>query len=163
MVLTLMLTTAVMKFDTRAAIAQSPPSFLRCFLFPPTCPPRDGGTGPDWKPPETKPLEELVARGEKTVDNYLTLGVLYSDQKNFSLAEERYRTALEIATATRDKQGEARAYAALGTLYTITNQRDQAISNFRQSRSILRTLGNRERENEVQREIQRLQRQSYGK
>jgi len=71
----------------------------------------------------------------------------------------RYRTALEIAKATQDKQGEAIAYAALGYLYQITDRPDQAIANFKQSHDRLVFLGDMKNANQIQLEIQQLQQQ----
>ncbi|GAB4177806.1 MAG: hypothetical protein Fur006_09720 [Coleofasciculaceae cyanobacterium] len=148
-VLTVIMTTATVTFNSQAQIVpistRARCSWLCCFFRP--CPPHL---------PPAPTLEARIRKGERTVDNYITLGWLYSQNKNFSLAEARYRTALEIATTAKDKQGEARAYAALGYLYADTNKPDKAVFNFKQSRDKLVSLGYTKHADEIQQQIQKL-------
>lgn len=151
-VCTMIMTTAAVTFDVQAEAVPLGDtmscSWVTCCRRPPC-----------GHLPAASTLEARITRGERTVDNYITLGWLYSQKKNFSLAEVRYQTALKIATAARDKQGEARAYAALGYLYADTNQPDKAVLNFKQSRDRLVAIGDREHAKEIQQQIQKLQQQ----
>lgn len=88
----------------------------------------------------TELLEAAVTKGSKTGAVYYMLGDLYSQVESFRQAEASYLKAVEMATATKDIEGEAVVAARLAQLYTVLGDSDRASGWLKQSKSRYQTL-----------------------
>lgn len=67
---------------------------------------------------------------------YSNLGVIYTNQNNYLLAEEVLNEALLIAITTEDLSSEASALFNIGRIYSFKNNFDQAIEYYNKSLKI---------------------------
>ena len=88
---------------------------------------------------------EALAAGEPQASPYQQLGDLYFQTGLYSFAEDRYRAALDAATAADDQAGEAAAYVGLGRMTDAYGQYAEAIAHLERAEALYRESGDMER------------------
>jgi hypothetical protein len=88
---------------------------------------------------------EALAAGEPQASLYRQLGDFYFQAGLYPFAEERYRAALDMATADGDRAGEAAAYVGLGRVTDAYRQYAEAITYLEKAEALYRELGDIER------------------
>lgn len=83
------------------------------------------------------PFEERV---ERVAGIYNSLGILYTDQKDYSKAEEFFNQSLELAIAVNDRIKQARMLLNIGVTYQNQGNYKQALKSFRESLTIAEAI-----------------------
>lgn len=107
-------------------------------------------------------LESLVQSGSQMVQVYQLLGDLYAHEGLNLLAQERYEQAIELAIASENIEGQAKAQAGLAEVMIMLGKREQAIRLFNQAKAGYEALGNSQRVEELQMRTQELAVSNFG-
>ncbi|MFP5269139.1 tetratricopeptide repeat protein [Coleofasciculus sp.] len=94
-------------------------------------------------------LESLVKSGSQTVQVYQLLGDLYAHKGLNLLAQERYEQAIELAIASEDIEGQAKAQVGLAEVMIMLGKPEQAIRLFNQAQAGYEALGHSQRVEEL--------------
>ena len=101
-------------------------------------------------------LEQLVKADSQTTAVYQLLGEIYQEVGLTRLARERYLQALELAKAADDLEGQAIAQANLGEVQKTLGELEGAIDSLQNAQAHYRVLGDKERAQELQKQIDEL-------
>ncbi|MEQ8995232.1 MAG: tetratricopeptide repeat protein [Coleofasciculus sp. B1-GNL1-01] len=107
-------------------------------------------------------LESLVQSGSQTVQVYQLLGDLYAHEGLNLLAQERYEQAIELAIASENIEGQAKAQVGLAEVMIMLGKTEQAIRLFNQAQAGYEALGDSQRVEELQMRTQELAVSSFG-
>lgn len=123
-----------------------------------TCPVYGSSTyGGTWIPAELlAQINELIARKEATVGDYLLLAYDAALKKNFSSAESLYTQALELAKQNNDLDGQAASQQGLGGVYAALGKTADASRQLQNAGEMYTTLGNQQRLADVQLQLKQL-------
>lgn len=69
------------------------------------------------------------------------IGIIYSRNGEFEIAEAKFHEAMESASVANDKRGEARAYGNLGILYKRKSEFETAADFYRKAAAIEESIG----------------------
>ena len=104
-------------------------------------------------------LETLAQKGNKTAGVYRFLGDLYREIQLSKLAEIRYMKAIELAKGADDLVGQVAAQFGLAEVFAERGFWDGAIQAGMEAKAGYETLGDTKRVEEIEKKLQRWERQ----
>lgn len=118
--------------------------------------------GSDLKSEAIETLEALITSGSKETSVSRKLGDLYWQAGVSVLAETHYLNAHKQAIASKDMVQQAQIAEALGDLYTAVDDEKAAMNWLTQARDSYKTLGNKQRVEELDTHLKQLKSTSDG-
>lgn len=112
--------------------------------------------GADLKSEAIETLETLISTGIKETSIYRKVGNLYWETGVHVLTETNYLNAHKLAKTNKDIIQQAQIAEALGDLYIAIDDQKTARNWFAQARDSYKTLGNKQRVEELDEQIKQL-------